>query len=508
MNLSNSFQKLTDDKPFLFIVLFSIFLAVLRTFYVAYGPIDIAPDEAHYWEWSRYLDWSYYSKGPMVAWMIWLSTELFGAHIVAVRFFPIVTQVVLAVIAFLVARKYSNKVGGYIAFLTIQLTPEFAAGGLIMSPDIPALLFLSLAVYFLSSVDFTADKLPVKKLMLIAVFVGLAGLGKYTAGLFYPLLGLYLIVDKTRRKQYVKPYIYMMGICSLIVMLPVFYWNYLNDFVTFKHVMGQTSSNRFDALDSLSNFLGGQLGVVGPITFLMLLYYFVRPTAGQNKLNLVWFFSAPLFVFFIYQSLQGKVQPNWPVVSIYFGLIGLSVWLVHVGTKAKKIFIVGMMLSTLITVISHDSFILRAMGVDFPQKKDPLKPVLGWRQIGAELDQHIKAQPDVPILFTRYQSAGPIVFYTDSQPKPLYVNPGYRRQNQYDYWAWPEVKLGQSMFYIREWMHPTQDSFVPDVVKAGFESCLKIDELDAYRGDVLLRSAHLYLCAGYKGVERLRPEVF
>src|SRR5947199_1286691 len=41
-------------------------------------PIDLAPDEAHYWDWSRHLDWSYYSKGPLVAYLIRGSCELFG----------------------------------------------------------------------------------------------------------------------------------------------------------------------------------------------------------------------------------------------------------------------------------------------------------------------------------------------------------------------------------------------------------------------------------------------
>src|SRR4051794_22906885 len=42
-------------------------------------PLDLAPDEAHYWDWSRHLDWSYYSKGPLVAWLVRLSCELLGA---------------------------------------------------------------------------------------------------------------------------------------------------------------------------------------------------------------------------------------------------------------------------------------------------------------------------------------------------------------------------------------------------------------------------------------------
>src|SRR5205809_7259823 len=53
--------------------------AVLRLLYLAFDcPLDLAPDEAHYWHWSRHLDWSYYSKGPLVAWLIRGSCELFG----------------------------------------------------------------------------------------------------------------------------------------------------------------------------------------------------------------------------------------------------------------------------------------------------------------------------------------------------------------------------------------------------------------------------------------------
>src|SRR5262245_53653374 len=45
--------------------------AGLRLLYlVSEGSLDLAPDEAHYWDWSRRLDWSYYSKGPLVAYLI------------------------------------------------------------------------------------------------------------------------------------------------------------------------------------------------------------------------------------------------------------------------------------------------------------------------------------------------------------------------------------------------------------------------------------------------------
>src|SRR5438034_9753299 len=54
--------------------------AVLHVVYLATNcPLDLAPDEAHYWDWSRHLDWSYYSKGPLVAYLIRAGCELAGA---------------------------------------------------------------------------------------------------------------------------------------------------------------------------------------------------------------------------------------------------------------------------------------------------------------------------------------------------------------------------------------------------------------------------------------------
>src|SRR5262249_3164369 len=39
---------------------------------------DFSGDEAEYWAWSRRLDWSYYARGPLIAWLIRLATELLG----------------------------------------------------------------------------------------------------------------------------------------------------------------------------------------------------------------------------------------------------------------------------------------------------------------------------------------------------------------------------------------------------------------------------------------------
>ena len=75
-------DTLTDRRCRLLAVALIVGSALLRLLYLACNcPLDLSPDEAHYWDWSRHLDWSYYSKGPGVAWLIRLSCEKAPARV-------------------------------------------------------------------------------------------------------------------------------------------------------------------------------------------------------------------------------------------------------------------------------------------------------------------------------------------------------------------------------------------------------------------------------------------
>src|SRR5438128_7743094 len=79
---SNRSSELSVANPWPWRVLAALLIlgaSVLHLAYLAsHCPLDLAPDEAHYWDWSRHLDWSYYSKGPLVALLIRGSCDLFG----------------------------------------------------------------------------------------------------------------------------------------------------------------------------------------------------------------------------------------------------------------------------------------------------------------------------------------------------------------------------------------------------------------------------------------------
>ena len=53
-------------------------LTLARLIALFTSPLELYPDEAQYWLWSRTLDFGYYSKPPVIAWAIWATTALGG----------------------------------------------------------------------------------------------------------------------------------------------------------------------------------------------------------------------------------------------------------------------------------------------------------------------------------------------------------------------------------------------------------------------------------------------
>lgn len=509
-------EKLKLTSPCAQVLVVAALVAVLRFVYLYFTALDLAPDEAHYWDWSRNLDWSYYSKPPMVAWLMALSTEVFGHTHIGVRFFSVIGLAVLSLVAFFIAKKWRGNAAGWVAFTLMVLTPEFSAGGLLMTPDVPCLVFWALSLYMVTKIDWDEkENSQMKQFITLGIFVGLAGLSKYTAALFFPLLGLFLYSQPSLRFWFYRKEVYVAGVIALLCTLPVFHWNLMHDFVGFKHVMGQGGARAGEAhlwYKTLENFMGGQLGVVGPITFLLLLVVFMGGKLfTERTAKILWWFSAPLFFFFFIKAMGGKVQPNWPVLSIYGGLILLSGWVVARGIAVKSIFAVGLALSVFITVIAHDTFILRAYDGWFtkatnfyiPTNKDPLKPVFGWRGLGHGVKALAdRVQGEKVYLTSRYQTAAELGFYMEGNPQVLYINPGFRRQNQMDYWPWPEGLHSKAFIYVKEGgeMEPQ--------IRARFKQCVFMQKVIARRWNFKLREANVYACGGYLGLSRILPEKY
>jgi 4-amino-4-deoxy-L-arabinose transferase-like glycosyltransferase len=89
INRKNGVQILMLDKSLAWVnknlLTLLVGVTLLRLVFLALNGLDLLGDESYYWDWSRQPDWCYYSKPPMVAWLIGMSTWFLGDYAFTVR---------------------------------------------------------------------------------------------------------------------------------------------------------------------------------------------------------------------------------------------------------------------------------------------------------------------------------------------------------------------------------------------------------------------------------------
>ena len=77
LSLSNKNQNsIILNTPLVLLTL--LLITLIRIYALFVSPIELSVDEAQYWHWSHNLDFGYFTKPPFIAWIIALSTDIFG----------------------------------------------------------------------------------------------------------------------------------------------------------------------------------------------------------------------------------------------------------------------------------------------------------------------------------------------------------------------------------------------------------------------------------------------
>ena len=391
-------------------------LTALRALYLFFVPLPLSGDEAQYWVWAQSLDWGYYSKPPLLAWMIALTTSIGGDSEPWVRLFSPLAHGVTALFLGLTALRLRDEQTGFWVGIGYAALPAVFFSSLLISTDVPLLLFLSVWLYCCVR----ASDSP-RWLIAAGFALGLAALSKYAA-LF--LLPAYLAHGHSL-KQY-----RMVGL-GLVVMLlclaPNLWWNAQHGFITFAHTEAniQGGGFRLNPLDALA-FIGEQAGVIGAL-FLLLFAVVLKPRRldfGQNT-ALLWLSLLPLLLI-TGQALLSRANANWGV-SAYIGgmvLIGVAAsmrgWLPWLR---RAVFFNATLGALLLT--------LPWLAAELPLKKDPLRKIRGYEQLTAAfLEKRAAECPEcavvtrdrMPTAWLRYYGRDALksenVFIFDPNQKP------------------------------------------------------------------------------------------
>ena len=122
-------------------------LTILRLAALFATPFELYPDEAQYWLWSRTLDFGYFSKPPMIAWLIWATTALGGDSEAWVRISALFLHGGTALVINRIADRLYGGWTGLAAAALYILMPGIQLSSGVITTDAPLLLFLSLTIW-------------------------------------------------------------------------------------------------------------------------------------------------------------------------------------------------------------------------------------------------------------------------------------------------------------------------------------------------------------------------
>lgn len=442
-------------------------LFAVRCGFILFSPLDLIADESYYWDWSRRLDYGYYSKPPMIAWINWVSTSLLGSTEFAVRF-PAALLGTLGLIWVyqLGAKLFSFRVGLY-SIILLAFTPGQTALSFLMTIDAP-FLFCWVAALYCFWMLALERKPPLRWCVLTALWLGLGVLSKQTMLAFYPLAGLFLLVSPSRRALLWSPRLWLTACAGLLFLTPVVYWNYQHDWITFQHTASHFQEHTTTLLTRLarsSEFFLGQIGVVSPVLWLAVFGTLAAALRRPWRLNeaeryLLCFSGIPL-IGIILLSLTRRLEPNWSAAcypagvilttAVLLGRSSLSDALRHRQRRLTWAWGTGLACSLLtyaaITIVPASP--LAGTPVDITCR------LRGWRDLARQFEElrgtHERQTGRKPLIIATAgrDITSALAFYLSDQPLVPFWSDDHAGVNcQYDLWARPELARHRDVLVI------------------------------------------------------------
>jgi membrane-associated phospholipid phosphatase len=501
--------KRFQEKPFsTVLIVFLLCIGLFRIFYIRNGPLELSPDEAHYWEWSRRLDLSYYSKGPMIAYLIRLGTSFFGDTVFGIRIMAVVFSTLSSILLYFFGKRLYGEKAGLLSALLMQVVPLFSAYGILFTIDSPFIFFWILSLFlFLIAIDKSQTSHPQALIywVMLGLSVGLGLLTKYTMAFFSLCALVYLFSSKEKRKVLLTKGPYIAFIISILVFSPVIIWNANHDWITLRHTAGQAhiAEGVQISLATFFEFIGSQFVVITPLLLILIAVSLWHLRREKEGAFLFWF-SVPVIGFFLLKSIQGKVQANWALPAYITGIVAFSVYylkkLLRDGKWWRIMAAIALVIAFIVTSLAHYPETL-----NLPVTLDPTARLVGWKELGSEVSalyEQMSLNNPVFIFSDRYQVSSELAFYGKGHPVTYCINLD-RRMNQYDLWPSFHMFIHYHAIFVR-----TGDGAIPEKVAAAFHKVEKKVFTAYTKKHAKIRDYSIFICYDFKGLTEERPRTY
>lgn len=370
------------------LILFGYFIILFVSSFLIFPSHDIL---FYYYPWSTNLQLSYYDGPPLIAYIIRLSTMIFGGNVFALNVWGVLVALLTCYIIIGIATLLKNRDMGYWLALFWICYPFSTTRFIFITLNYDCLEnCLALMTLF-----FTLRFMITQRsfyLYVIGISGGILLLAKYSGIILLLAILLYLIINKESRKVFSSIHIYLAIVLCLIIFSPVLVWNYQHDWISFYYQLTTHSWSQGTYNAAKKGFSGVMfyiftdvLGVTHILWVIIFgIYYTNKIIIKQQSYDaytLLWFIATVYFIFWLFASYSSHVAMNYLIVFNSLILIICGSYL-YLSDKKKMYFIIV----SLFIFISSVMLIKRAF-----VKETSIEDAIQFKRLQLSVNQPRKA---------------------------------------------------------------------------------------------------------------------
>lgn len=481
-------------------------VAALTGWLAATAPVF--SQEAYYWCYAQQPDLGYFDHPPLMAWLIWLGTQLFGDGAIGIRFGTWAASLGTTWLGVLLLREFGVRTAGQVAWvLAAVVSPILAMTHFLANPDPPLVFGWTLAFWSM----WRARQGHGAFWLLAGVAAGLGLLGKYSAVFLAPAGVAVLLFDGTLRKQLLRPWPYLAVVVAALVFSPVVIWNAQHDWASFKF----QTANRFAKAELSSRWvtelLSTQVLVLHP--FLAVLaaiatVWLLRRVLRDVRALWLLAFALPLPAYMGFQSLWIQVKINWLAPAYVPLLLGTIVWWQEArgGAPIGPRWLRATLWLVPIVLLFAPALRLAPTtgGTSWAGWDEVARASEKWLH---DLDGRDGKPGNVFVFSADYRDCAQLLrartlLRDDATFRPhdaptlaphVWGAPGL----QFEYWTSAPSRIGQDAVYVLP--RPGGRDKKVEHVQRVFTRIEKVDHIDVQRLGITVMDADIWLCFGYRG---------
>jgi 4-amino-4-deoxy-L-arabinose transferase-like glycosyltransferase len=357
------------------------------------NPIGLYFDEAQYWMWSRSFEWGYFTKPPLIAWVIAATTALTGTDAEwAIRLGAPIAHAVAASALYLLGRSmYGAWAGFWTAFGWLMLPGVWFSSSLI-STDALLLPLWSIALLAMWRLVVTRSWMWT---LVLGLAIGIGIQAKYAMLYFFVCTALAAWWLEPVRAALAKGRGIVATLIAAAVIAPNVWWNTQNGFVTATHTAENARLDASDMfnIDELFEFIFGQAAVIGPMIFLAVIWALWRAWRRSDGLSteekFLIAYILPPFIFISAIAFVSRANANWAAVA-YPAIVLLVTGSLFSSVKGRR----TLAFATAVNMVIGLAFVgVIAFVPEMANRAKGVRTATGWEETAREIALRAAPQP-------------------------------------------------------------------------------------------------------------------